>query len=62
MKAHNTRRSAFNALTFYSCSSPKIHLYIKGGDTRQSKSVNAANVLLQENKGPIQSGIAESGI
>ena len=57
IKPHNTRRSPFNALTFYRCSSPKIHLYIKGGDTSRSTSVNTANVLLQENKGPIHNGM-----
>ena len=53
---------ATNASTFYRCSSPKIHLYIKGGQTSQSTSVNTANVLLQENKRPIHNGIAVSGI
>ena len=52
----------FNASTFYRCSSPKIHLYIKGGHKGRSTSVNTANVLLQENKGPIRNGIAVSGI
>ena len=62
MKPNNTRRSPFNASTFYRCLSPKIHLYIKGGHTSQSTSVNTANVFLQENKGLIHNGIAVSGI
>ena len=62
MKPHITRRSPFNASTFYKCSSPKTHLYIKGGHTSQSASVNTANVLLEENKGPIHNGIAVPGI
>ena len=62
MKPHNTRTLPFNASTFNRCSSPKIHLYIKGGDTSRSTSVNTANVLLQENKGPIHNRIAVCGI
>ena len=57
MKPYNMRRSPFNASTFYRCSCPKIHLYIKGGHTSRSTSVNTANVLLQENKGPIHNGM-----
>ena len=62
MKPDNTRRLLFNASTFYRCSSPKIYLYIKGGDTSRSTSVNTANSLLQVNKGPVNNVIAVSGI
>ena len=62
MKPHMTRRSPFHASAFYNCSSSKTHLYIKGGHTCRSTSVNTANVLLKENKGPIHNGITVSGI